>query len=141
MNAPLNSELLIHPFSEADRPFVMALVKEKYPDRYLHGVRYVEWCLTQPDKLVAVGPNSFCVAAAYWNYGFERRAGASILCARPVAGSAFEVLRLVRYMVAWAKQQGCEGSFRLQEDTGVDFGPLARRLGGSERIVWEIPVE
>lgn len=132
---------MIRRFEEADRPFVMGLVKEKYPERYDKGVRYVEWCLTQPDKLVAVGPNSFGVAAAYWNYGFERRAGSSILCARAVSGSAFEVLRMVRYMIAWAKDQGCIGSFRIQEDTGVDFGPLARRLGGHERAVWEVPLE
>lgn len=141
MTAPINNELLIRPATESDRTLIMDLVKEKYPDRYLKGVRYVEWCLTQPDKLVCVGPNSFGVAAAYFNYGFERRAGASILCARPVAGSVFEVLRMVRYMIAWAKRQGCEGDFRLQEDTGVDFGPLSRRLGGREKVVWEIPLE
>lgn len=140
MTAPL-VDLGIRRAVETDRAFVMELVKEKYPDRYQFGVRYVEWCLTQADKLVAVGPHSFGVATAYWNYGFERRAGSSILCARPVPGAALEVLRMLRFMINWAKQQGCEGSFRLQEDTGVDFGPLARRLGGSERIVWEIPLE
>lgn len=141
MNAHLTEELLIRTAVEPDRAFIMALVKEKYPDRYDKGVHYVEWCLTQPDKLVAVGPNSFGVASAYWNYGFERRAGSSILCARPVAGAALEIVRMLRFMIAWARQQGAQGPFRLQEDTGVDFGPLARRLGGSERIVWEIPLE
>lgn len=141
MTAPVTQELLIRRAVETDRDFVMGLVKDKYPDRYLKGVHYVEWCLTQPDKLVAVGPNSFGVASAYWNYGFERRAGSSILCARPVAGAALEIVRMLRFMLRWARQQGCGGSFRLQEDTGVDFGPLARRLRGAERIIWEIPLE
>ena len=87
MTAPITQELLIRAAGEADRAAIMALVKEKYPERYDKGVLYVEWCLRQPDKLVAVGPNSFGVASAYWNYGFERRAGSSILCARPVAGA------------------------------------------------------
>ncbi len=141
MTAPITQEMLIRRAAEPDRAFIMELVREKYPDRFDKGVHYVEWCLKQPDKLVAVGPNSFGVASAYWNYGFERRAGSSILCARPVAGSALEIVRMLRFMLVWAKQQGCEGLFRLQEDTGVDFGPLARRLRGRERIVWEIPLE
>lgn len=140
MHAPFDRPLYIRPAVEADRPFVMSLVKEKYPDRYEKGISYVEWCLTNPDRLVAVGPNSFGVAAAMWHYGFERRGGISILCCRPVAGAAFEVVRMARFMLGWAREKGCRGEFTLMEDTGADFGPLARRLGGVAKTVWRIPI-
>ena len=126
--------------TEIDRPFVMELVKEKYPDRYAQGIPYVNWCLNNPDRLVAVGPHSFGVASAMWHYGFQRRGGISILCCRPVAGASFEIVRMVRFMLDWAKAVGCEGDFTLVEDTGVDFGPLVRRLGGVSRTVWRIPL-
>ena len=51
-----------------------------------------------------------------------------MLCARKGAG--FEAFRMVRMMIQWAREQGAQGEFKLDADTGVDFGPFARRLGG-----------
>lgn len=125
---------------EPDRAFIMALVREKYPDRDVDkAVPWVEWCLTQPDRLVCVGPNSFGVASALWHYGIERHGGMAILCSR--AKSGFEVLRMLRFMIAWAKEKGCHGDFDLAPDAGIDLGPFARRLGGVSRTVWKIPLE
>ena len=132
----------IRSFCEADRAFVMRLVKEKYPDRPVEkAVPWVEWCLTQPDRLVLVGSHSFGVASALWHYGFERRGGLAILCSRPEPGSIFEILRMLRAMISWAKDKGCRGHFNLTADPDVDFGPVAKRLGGVELPVWKIPLE
>ena len=37
---------------------------------------------------------------------------------------------MVRMMIAWAKEQGAQGAFKLEADTGIDFAPFAKRLGG-----------
>ena len=132
----------IRPFVESDREFVIALTKEKYPTRDISkGIPWVEWCLTQPDRLVLVGPNSFGVAGALWHYGFERRGSLAILCSRPRPGAAFEVLRMVRTMIRWAKERGCSGAFKMESDPETDFGPLVRRLGGQSRTFYELPLE
>ena len=102
----------------------------------------MEWAIQNPERLVLIGANSVGVAQASWQYGFERRARLDMLGARPVAGAALEALKMVRMMLVWAKEQGAEGTFRLDADTGVDFGPFARRLGGKPVTLtrYEIPL-
>ena len=138
---PKQSRDLIHIASEPDREFIMDLVREMYPNRDVDkAVPWVEWCLTNPDRLVLVGTHSFGIASALWHYGFERHGGMAILCSKPENGSVFEVLRMVKIMIAWAKEKGCTGDFDLAPDSGVDFEPLARRLGGVRRLVWKVPL-
>ncbi|MFA5897720.1 MAG: hypothetical protein WC829_01275 [Hyphomicrobium sp.] len=134
----------IHVATDADKPFMLALAREKYPGRNIDlGIPWVERCMANPDRLVLVGPNSFGIAQADWLYGFERRGRLDMLCARPQPGVALEALRMVRMMVGWAKSRGCLGTFKLDADTGVDFGPFARRLGGVKvtSVRYEIPLE
>ena len=95
--------------------------------------------MKHPQRLVLVGAYSFGVAEVSDKYGFERRARLGMLAALPGAG--MEPLRLVRMMIAWAKQQGAAGTFRLDADTGVDFGPFAKRLGGKPILAqYEVPI-
>lgn len=127
----------------ADMPFMVAMAKEKYPVRKVElGIPWMEWALANPERLVLMGDNTIGVAQVSWNYGFERRARLDMLGARPVSGAALEALKMVRLMIAWAKEQGAQGSFRLDADTGVDFGPFARRLGGKPVTLtrYEIPL-
>lgn len=127
----------------ADMPFIIAMAKEKYPARQIEqGISWMEWCIGSPERLVLIGPNSAGVAQVSWNYGFERRARLDMLGARATPGAALEALKIVRMMVAWAKEQGAQGTFRLDADTGVDFGPFARRLGGGPVTLtrYEIPL-
>jgi hypothetical protein len=136
-------EPLIHKATLADMPFIIALAKEKYPARQIeHGISWMEWCIANPERLVLVGPNSAGVAQVNWKYGFERRARLDMLGARPTAGAALEALKIVRLMVAWAKEQGAQDTFVLDADTGVDFEPFSRRLGGKAVTVtrYEIPL-
>ena len=127
----------------ADMPFMIALAREKYPDMPVErGIGWMEGCIGNPERLVLVGPNSVGVAQIGWNYGFERRARLAMLGARHRAASAWEAFKMVQIMVAWAKDQGAEGTFKLDADTGVDFGPFARRLGGKSVTVtrYELPL-
>lgn len=106
------------------------------------GIPWMERCIQNPDRLVLVGPNSIGCAQIQWNYGYERRARLDMLAARPVPGAALEALRIVRMMVAWGKEKGAVGTFRLDADTGIDFGPFAKRLGGKPVTLtrYEIPL-
>ena len=129
--------------TSADEPFMFAIAREKYPERAIErGATWVRWAMKHPERLVLVGPNSFGIAQVSWFYGFERRARLDMLCARPVAGAALEALKMVRMMVVWAAAQGAEGAFKLDADTGVDFEPFARRLGGKAVTTtrYEIPL-
>lgn len=126
-----------------DAPFLLELAREKYPARQVDlAANWLKWCIESPDRLVLIGPNSAGIAQVQWNYGFERRARLDALAARPTTGAALEALRIVRLMIDWAKQQGAVGSFRLDADTGVDFGPFAKRLGGRPVTMtrYEIPL-
>lgn len=126
-----------------DEAFMFAIAREKYPERAIErGAPWVRWAMKHEDRLVLVGPNSFGIAQVSWFYGFERRARLDMLCARPVSGAALEALRMVRIMVAWAAEHGAEGTFKMDADTGVDFEPFARRLGGKAVTAtrYEIPL-
>lgn len=135
--------LPIHQATADDEAFMMAIAKEKYPDRPIErGAPWVRWCMQNPERLVLVGAHSFGIAQTYWKYGYERRARLDMLCARPVSGSVMEALRMVRLMVMWAKEKGAIGTFILDADTGIDFAPFAERLGGTAVAVTrhEIPL-
>lgn len=129
--------------TEADIPFVRELAVLKYPARNVEqALNWFKWCLQSPDRLVLVGANSFGIAQVDWNYGFERRGRMDVLAGRAVPGASFETLRMIRMMVLWAKERGATGNFKIEADTGVDFGPFAKRLGGRQvTTVWyEIPL-
>ena len=126
-----------------DMPFIIGMAKEKYPARQIEqGIPWMEWCIGSPERLVLVGPNSVGVAQVDWRYGFERRGRLDMLASRPQAGAPWEAFRMVRMMLAWAKEQGAQGTFRLDADTGIDFGPFAKRLGGEPVTLtrYEIPL-
>lgn len=126
-----------------DIPFIRELALEKYPARQVEqGLSWMLWCLKNPERLVLVGQNSVGMAAMAWNYGFEPRARLDMLASRPVAGAPWEAFRMVRMMIAWAKEQGAQGAFKLEADTGIDFAPFAKRLGGYAVITtrYDIPL-
>lgn len=123
-----------------DMPYMIALAQESYPNRGIErGIPWMEWALKSPERLVLVGPGCAGVAQVSWNYGFERRARLDMLAGR----SHWSTFKMVRYMLAWAKSMGATGTFRLDADTGVDFAPFAKRLGGRPVTLtrYEIPLE
>jgi hypothetical protein len=129
-----------------DMPRMIEMAKTlwaKYPERNVQqGEGWMKWCIQNPERLVLLGSSSIGVASVSWNYGYERRARIEVLAGTPAPGTALQTLRMVRLMLTWAKEQGAEGTFRLDADTDVDFGPFAKRLGGKPvtRTRYEIPL-
>ena len=119
--------------TEADIVWGLEIAKERYPDRDVQlGVQFVRWSMNNPNSVVLRGSSVFGIASIVMKYGFEKRARLDMLAARSGNTAVVEALHIVRAMVRWAALNGAQGHFRIDADTGVDFGPLARRLGGHE---------
>lgn len=119
--------------TEEDIPHGLAIAQQAYPGRGIEkAVEWAKWHLKQPNSLVLVGPATLGIASVVFKYGFEKRARLDMLAALPEKTSVVEALQQVRAMVRWAALQGATGHFRIDADTGVDFGAFARRLGGYE---------
>lgn len=118
---------------EEDIPHGLEIAEKAYPGRGIaKGVDWIRWHMKQPNSLVLIGPGTIGVASIAFKYGFEKRARLDMLAALPEKSAVIEALQHVRAMVRWAALQGAVGNFRIDADTGVDFGPFARRLGGHE---------
>lgn len=132
MNALFRNSL-IRRATEADIPHGLAIAQAAYPGRGIeNAVGWAKWHLGQANSLVLIGPGTLGIASIVFKYGFEKRARLDMLAATPEKSSVVEALQQVRAMVRWAALQGATGHFRIDADTGVDFGAFARRLGGHE---------
>lgn len=133
-----------------DVPFLVELAREMYVKRpgtldnlvEQGAVGWLRWAIGNPDRLVLAGQHSGGVASVSWYYGYERRARVDVLCARPMPGAGLEAMRMVRVMLAWARERGA-AHLRLGADTDVDFGPFARRLGGIRKteVYYDFPLQ
>ncbi len=127
-------QMAIRPAALTDLLEIARRMMLHYPTRATNataiaGARWICWAINNRDRLVLIGPNAFGIAQYGMFYGCEARARVDILCCRPSAGGALESLRMLRKMVAWARRRGAP-SLRLDADTGVNFAPFAKRLGG-----------
>lgn len=114
-------------------PRSLEIARKAYPGRGIDmGVEWFKWSMKQANCLVLIGPSTVGVASIVWKYGFEKRARLDMLAALPEKHAVTEALQQIRAMVRWAAVNGASGYFRVDADTGVDFGPFARRLGGHE---------
>lgn len=130
MTAPLELDG-IRKATLADIPAGLALAEAAYPGRGVEkAAKWAEWCINNPDRLVLVSPKGVGIAQVSWNYGFELKGRLDLLYV--AKGSGLEALKMLRIMVAWAKAKGAVGSFAVDADTGVDFGPFVKRLGGTQ---------
>lgn len=125
----------------ADIDFWLPRAQQLYPARPIMAMEpWIRWALNNEDCLILVGKNSCGMARVSWFYGVDRKARMEFLFGSP----SWETLKMVRLMVAWAKVRGATGKFRLTADTGVDFGPFAKRLGGhivEQNPQYDIPLE
>jgi len=141
----MNAHSPPHSIREAvleDAPKWLALAVQRYPDRDVGGMRaWVEWCITNPDRLVLVGRASVGIAAVSLNYGVERRGRMDVLYTIPHLKPGLEAFAMIEIMMRWAKQKGAQGPFYIEPDTDVDFGPFVQRLGGTPAggVRYEIP--
>lgn len=130
----------------ADIEFGIEMVRARYPTRDIRETKqWIEWLLANENRLVLIGSRTVGCAQFFWRYGIEPRARLEFLAAKPSSRDALlEPLRMVRMMVDWAKAKGAKGQFSLSaDDSNIDFGPFAQRLGGEERVLkyWTIPLE
>lgn len=95
--------------------------------------------MTLPDVAVLIEGGTCIIASitrAFW--GGPRRCYLLFLFGAPTRKRGWEALRLLRAVDAWRKERGAE-SFHFGEDTGLDFSPLAKRLGAKlDRPSWKI---
>lgn len=132
MNALFRNSL-VRRATEADIPWGLEIAKQRYPGRPVElGLQFIRWSMGNPNAIVLRGESVFGIASVVMKYGFEKRARLDMLAAEPGNTRVVELLHVVRAMVRWSALQGAEGFFRIDADTGIDFGPLARRLGGHE---------
>jgi hypothetical protein len=129
----------IRPACLADLPEIAERLLRHYPGRatresIMAGAPWMIWAMKSPDRLVLIGPNSFGIAETGIFYGFERRASVGLLCSQAAPGSAFEVLRMLRKMIAWARRKGAL-ELKLDADNGTDFSAFAKRLGARQTAV------
>lgn len=153
MNAPVQHRLFrnstIRRATLNDMPGMLELAEECYPGRGVKaGWDWMKWNIENKvgDRCVLVGEHSYIVAQIYKRYGYELRARVDMLCSRKSRKGWIEVVQLVKGIRRWAALAGVVDPFKLDADTGVDFGPIARRLGGWKvdpvrYPVYEIPVD
>ena len=133
MNALLFRNCQIRRATEEDIPHGLKIAEQAYPGRGIEkALDWARWHLRQSTSLVLIGPGTLGIASTVLKYGFEKQARLDMLAALPGKAGIVEALQQVRIMVKWATLQGAHGAFRIDADTGVDFGAFARRLNGFE---------
>lgn len=133
--------------TETDLKFFADLIRFKYGDRFKDpakleaNLRWLAPLFERRDHTCLRGRYTAGVARITQRYGCEHKAQLVGLAAWPGAG--WEPLRMIRVMVLWAKAMGATGALTLDADTGLDFEPFARRLGGKAitMVKYEIPLE
>lgn len=129
-----------------DLPFFADLIRHRYGDRF-HDPdkcqKNLEWLgqlFSRGDYTCLRGERTAGIARVLAAYGAEPQAQVVGLAAWPHAG--LEPLRMLRVMVLWARTIGAS-KLTLSADTGVDFEPFAKRLGGIKvvKVSYDIPTE
>ena len=126
-----------------DIPLWAEIAKLRYPGRDVtQAMRWVEWCINNPERLVLVGSATAGIAAITIQHGITRTAHLSMFFTVPGQNPGLEPVDMLKIMINWAKQNGAEGSFKIMADTGVDLGPFVKRAGGRriELPFYEIPL-
>ncbi len=133
------TQMRLRPASLDDLPEIIRRMFLFYPRRAsMTALPWMRRLLTSPEHLALIGPNAFGIARIGMFYGCERKASVDILCSRPSVGGSLEALRIVRKLAVWAGRRGLP-TLRLDADTGVDFGPFAKRL--KAKPVWTVKFE
>ena len=83
--------------------------------------------------------STFIVASIVEAYfGGPKRCFLLYLFGAPSEKRVWEAVRLLKAVDEWRKENGAE-SFHFGEDTGLDFAPLAKRLGAKlDKPTWRI---
>ena len=112
-----------------DIPRALEMAAAAYPERRVAmGEDWARWVIGHPDRICLISDEALGVASIVTRYGHERRAQLDLLAS--LNPRSFDPVRMLRAMVEWARSRQAVGAFKIDSDTGVDFGPFVRRLGG-----------
>ena len=134
---PDHVPLLVEPraLTEADIPWLFTLCRKKYSHRY-DALSTELWFRNHVLKTpLLYAPmrtdNAFCITMMTTTAWLPQEFEASIcfICAEDNAG--WEVMKLLRASVEWAKLRRCV-AWRMATETDSDLTILARRLGATE---------
>jgi hypothetical protein len=119
---------------EEDLPWLTQLCQRRYPAYDVEGAEawFLNIVLKSPMMFYAVRSSSAFVITMIgvtpWHPSiFE----ANVIFAACEEGEVWQVLRLVRASIEWARRRRC-GIWRISSDTLFDFRPIARRVGAEE---------
>ncbi len=114
----------------ADIDFILALGRRMYPGEPIHnGLPWIIECMRRPDRLVLVSDYGVGIASIFFAYGFVKRVNMDVLAVEP--GHGLHVVSFLKAMIRWGKFHKAT-AFNVGSTTGVDFGPMVKRLGGGK---------
>lgn len=146
---------MIRPATVADIPFLIDVARQRYTQQFDDAAtrRFLQHAIADPNMLVLRGERGGAVVSItrmFW--GGPTRACVLFIVALPGAGLIGEGMALMRAADKWRREMGAE-ALHFGEDTGLNFAPLAKRLGaetdrpsyvirgGAARVKTEAPVE
>lgn len=121
---------MIRPAVVSDIPFLLAVAHEQYNRDFddAQASAFLARAIRDPAMRLLVGERGGALGAITQSFWDKPRAYLMFIVARRGRGLVGEGLRLVRAIDQWRRHRGAE-SLHFGEDTGLNFAPLARRLG------------
>ena len=131
------SVLVERTLTEQDIPWLFYLCRKQYASKFDAIATEVWFRNTVLRSPLLYCPqrtdNAFCISmmtTTPW-VPFEFEASVVFICADDTPGHTWEVLRLLRASVAWAKLRRC-AAWRCASETDSDLTAFARRVGATE---------
>lgn len=131
---------MIRVATPADVDWMVSTAERVYPrfDR-VQSTLWLRNIMREPQAVVLIDGQSAIIATvtqAFW--GGPLRCYLLFAFGAPTPNRIWEVCRLMRAIDAWRKEKGAE-SFHFGEETGIDFEPIAKRIGAQvDRPSWKI---
>lgn len=125
---------MIRTATVADIPAILAISRDSYTivSDWEQTEAWMHRMINHPDCMFVLSDNGYGVAtlmAPFWAPGDLQ--GHMVILASRSGSSGMQGCALVRAMASWAKSRGAK-VFRFGSETGIDLGPIARRLGARQ---------
>lgn len=123
---------MIRAASPDDLPWCVDLCRRRYAEPMdLAALQaFLLRCIADQDVLFERTGRAFTVTRLAQVYFWPRSVAAMlILVAEDEPGAVWDIMRLARSAARWGKARGAS-RLSIGAETGVDFGPIAKRMGG-----------